>query len=183
MNRFIQRHLWEGNARRTMTLGPDKLVIDGKKAGVSISDDYFYRDITPAVKNTRRGEPGWSSVIYGIVVVSLALFVATRMVQSTVAKMIILAFDYALLLIAGFFFILTVKKSDYADFYDADGDRFLSIKVTSKSKPFIAALRGKIKEVENMNNENAPGGGTELNKKASGGGTKLKSNAFEGGTA
>jgi hypothetical protein len=153
MNRFIQRHPWEGFAARTMTLGPDKLVIDSKKAGVSLSDDYFYRDITPAVKPTRRGEPGWSSVIYGIVVVSLIMFVATRMVQSTYAKMAILAFDYALLLFAGFLFVLTIKKSSYADFYDADGDRFLSIKVTAKSKPFIEALRGKIKEAESLNKE------------------------------
>jgi hypothetical protein len=133
-----------GFAGRTLTLEDDKLVIESKKAGASFSDEYFYRSINPVVKTARRGETGWSNVIYGIVVASLALFMATRMTQSAVAKMIILALDYAALLFAAFLFCLQLKKSDYADFYDENGDCILSIKITPKSKPFIASLRQKI---------------------------------------
>jgi hypothetical protein len=144
MTRFVQRFPWEGLAKRTLILEQDQLVIVSKKSGAEFTDDYRFSEIDPAVKTSRRGEPEWSTVIFGLVIASAALFLVTRAIQSSLVKLIVIAVEFFLILIAGFLFSLQFIKSDYADFYNADGDRFLSLKVTAKSKPFIAALRQKI---------------------------------------
>jgi hypothetical protein len=151
MTRFVQRFPWEGFSKRILTLEPDKLVIDSKKTGAIFSDDYRYKDISPVVKTTRRGQTEWSNVIYGIVVASLALFLVTQMTRSNLIKLIIIAMTYAALFFAAFLFALRFKKNNYADFCDLHGECFLSIKVTAKSKPFIAALRQKISETGSDN--------------------------------
>jgi len=151
MTRFVQRLPWEGFSKRTLTLEPDKLVIDSKKTGAGFSDDYRYKDISPIIKTTRRGETAWSGIIYGIVVASLVLFFITQLTQSNFIKLIIIAMTYAALFFAAFLFALRFKKNDYADFRDVHGECFLSIKVTAKSKPFIEALRRKITAAESDN--------------------------------
>ena len=142
MTTFTQRIPWQGFAKRTLTLAPDKLLINHK----GFEDEYRYKDINPALQTVRRGESEWSNVIFGLIVAFAILFILTKIIPSVIFKLTVFALGFVVLIAAGWLFALQFIKKEHVAILDTSGDCILMLRVTPKSKPFITQLRAKLEE-------------------------------------
>ena len=144
MDVFARRLPYDGLAKRTVTLEQDKLVIDYKNFARNSTDDYDYRKIDPGIKTIRRGETEWSSVVYGLVVASVVLFLLSKMSPGLLFTSIVLGIQVCTAAAAVYLFACIFIKKDHIYILDTSGDCILALKSTPKSRAFVAKLKAKV---------------------------------------
>jgi hypothetical protein len=144
MDVFIERLPWDGLATRTLTLENDRLAIRFKNIARSLDDDYRYGKIDPDIKTVRRGETGWSNVVYGLVVTSVVFFVLSKMSPSSTFRNVVIGFQLCAAAAAVCLLSRIFLKRDHLYIMDTAGDCIVSFKSTPRSRAFAAKLREKI---------------------------------------
>jgi hypothetical protein len=149
MDVFTEKLPWDGLAARSLTLGPDRLVINYKNIARSFEDEYGYGSIDPAFRIVRRGEAEWSNVVFGLVIASIVFFILTKMSSSLVFNSAVLAFQLCTALLAVLLIARIFIKRDHLYIMDTAGDCILTLRSTPKSRAFAAKLKEKIAEATN----------------------------------
>lgn len=144
MDVFTERLFYDGLAKRTITLEPDKLVIAYKNIARNFTDDYAYLKIDPDFKTVRRGETEWSNVVYGLVVASMVFFILSKMSPALLFKSIVLGIQLCAVATAVYLLARIFLKKDHIYVLDTTGDCIISLKSTPKSRAFVAKLKEKV---------------------------------------
>jgi hypothetical protein len=146
MDQFIQQMPYDYLGKRTIKLDDDKIIIDSKNMLRTLSDDYPYAKIDPEFKTIRRGEKEWGSIVYGLIVSAVVLFLLLKVSNNMMFKVIVLCIQLCTIATATYLLSLGYFKRNFVFVLDIEGNCVFSLKETDKSKEFIKKLKERIEK-------------------------------------
>lgn len=144
MDVLTERLPWDGLAVRRLRLEGGRLVIQYKNIARSFDDEYEFRKIDPVFRVVRRGEPGWSGTVFGLIVVSIVFFILTKMSSSLVFNGIVMVLQICTLFATVFLIAKIFLKREHLYVLDRSGECIVSLKSTPRSRAFTAKLKAAV---------------------------------------
>lgn len=146
MDQFTQHMPYDYLGKRTIRIEDDRIVIDSKNILRTLSDDYRYEKINPVFKTVRRGEKEWGSIVYGLIVSTIVLFLLLKMFHNGLFTVIVYCIQLSMIGTAVYLLSLGYFKRNFIYVLDTSGDGIFSLKETDRSKEFLKKLKAKIEK-------------------------------------
>jgi hypothetical protein len=144
MEQFVQYLPYDALGKRTLRIEQDKLVLTYRNLTRNFVDEHPFNTINPSFRFVRRGDSEWDGVLFGFVISAIILAFVTKMMHSTLLRIIFLAIQIILLFAAVYLLGIKLLKREYCHILDDTGETIVALRVTSSSKEFINRLKASM---------------------------------------